>query len=207
MRLHRREWPRHGEFLLDGLQLDFADAALDGTKRGPTRRIAELLDHGPHDEALPGAEIGLPTSIDIERTVSGVDDPPGPRHRLHLVDDEANRTANDLARGWAISSGGFGRGEWKFISAGHPVGLQLGSHMSAERSDYPAREAPLGQLERAFIDEFVRARGYDPLTLSELPEQERHALLKEASVYASAKLSEVESRAHLIHELHHTPRD
>ena len=66
----------------------------------------------------------------------------------------------------------------------------------------PASEAPLGQLERALIDEFVRAQGHDPLKLADLPELEREALLKEASVYASGRLSEVETRSHFVHEIH-----
>ena len=74
--------------------------------------------------------------------------------------------------------------------------------MSAERPDTPPLEDPCGQLERAFIDEFVRMQGYDPLELKKLPEQQRHALLKEASTYAATKLTEVESRAHFIHEIH-----
>ena len=66
-------------------------------------------------------------------------------------------------------------------------------------------EAPLGQLERALIDEFIRARGHDPLRLTDLPPHEREALLKDASVYASAKLTEIESRSHFLHELHDSP--
>jgi hypothetical protein len=69
-------------------------------------------------------------------------------------------------------------------------------------SDVPAVEAPLGQLERALIDEFLRTRGYDPHKLTELPEQEREALLKQASLYASSRLTEVESRSHFVHEMH-----
>ena len=74
--------------------------------------------------------------------------------------------------------------------------------MNAERPEKPAPLAPLGQLERALIDEFVRARGYDPHNLADLPEQERETLLKQASVYASGRLSEVESRSHFLHEIH-----
>lgn len=74
--------------------------------------------------------------------------------------------------------------------------------MSAERAERSPLQAPLGQLERALIDEFVRGRGYDPLRLSELPERERETLLKEASVYASARLTEVESRSRFVHEIH-----
>ena len=63
-------------------------------------------------------------------------------------------------------------------------------------------EAPLGQLERAFIDEFVRARGHDPDKLADLPEHEREKLLADAGVYASGKLMEVEARSHFLDEIH-----
>lgn len=74
--------------------------------------------------------------------------------------------------------------------------------MTAEHPETSALPPPLGQLERALIDEFVRARGYDPLKLADLPEEEREPLLKDASVYASARLAEVESRSHFLHEIH-----
>jgi uncharacterized protein (DUF302 family) len=63
-------------------------------------------------------------------------------------------------------------------------------------------QSPLGQLERSLIDEFVRARGYDPARLSALPEGERDRLLRDASVHASSKLTEVESRSHYLDEMH-----
>ncbi len=74
--------------------------------------------------------------------------------------------------------------------------------MSAERFETSPVEAPLGQLERALIDEFVRARGYDSLKLADLPEEQRKPLLTEASVYASARLTEIESRSHFLDEIH-----
>ena len=74
--------------------------------------------------------------------------------------------------------------------------------MSADRSDPTAFDAPFGRLERALIDMFLHARGFDAQKLAELPEQEREALLKEASTAASVKLAEVESRAHYLHEIH-----
>lgn len=74
--------------------------------------------------------------------------------------------------------------------------------MSTEQPETRPLEAPLGQLERALIDEFVRARGYDPLKLKEVPDEERRALLKEASLYASGRLSEVEARSHFLDEIH-----
>jgi hypothetical protein len=67
----------------------------------------------------------------------------------------------------------------------------------------PPLETPLGQLERTLIAEFVRARGYDPLRLAELSEHDRITLLKEASIYASGKLTEMESREHFLDEIHH----
>jgi hypothetical protein len=57
-------------------------------------------------------------------------------------------------------------------------------------------------LEQSFIDDFIRMRGHDAASLRALPPAERGALLKEASTYAAAKLSEVESRAHYVHDIH-----
>ncbi len=74
--------------------------------------------------------------------------------------------------------------------------------MSAEQAAATPLHAPLGELERAIIDQFVRARGYDPLTLHALPEDERETLLKEASLHASAKLAEIEARSHFLAEIH-----
>ena len=74
--------------------------------------------------------------------------------------------------------------------------------MNTGRLEMSPLEAPLSQLERALIAEFVRARGFDPLALADLPEHERKALLKDASIYASGKLTEVESREHFLDEIH-----
>lgn len=61
------------------------------------------------------------------------------------------------------------------------------------------------ELERAFIAEFLQQRGHTVETLQTLPEAEAHALLQEASVYASCRLTEVESRAHYVDEMHRSP--
>jgi hypothetical protein len=74
--------------------------------------------------------------------------------------------------------------------------------MSTENPARPAVRAPYGELERSLIDQYLRARGHDPAHLDALPEPVRDALLKEASTYASAKLTEVESRSHLIDAMH-----
>lgn len=63
-------------------------------------------------------------------------------------------------------------------------------------------EDPESQLERALIDEFLRARGLDVSAVHRLPEEEAKRVWTEASVYAAAKLAEVEARAHFVHEIH-----
>jgi hypothetical protein len=68
-----------------------------------------------------------------------------------------------------------------------------------------AVEPPLARLERSLIDEFVRAQGFDPLKLSDLPAEKRETLLRDASVFASSKLAEVESRSHFLDEIHGGP--
>jgi hypothetical protein len=65
-----------------------------------------------------------------------------------------------------------------------------------------ALQPPLGSLERKLITEFLQLRGYDPETIDTVPEPERHAVLTEASIYASSRLTEIESRSHFVHELH-----
>jgi hypothetical protein len=74
--------------------------------------------------------------------------------------------------------------------------------MSSNPSATHSLESPLAQLERGFIEDFVRSHGYDPLKLAELPAEERERLLKGASIYASGKLVEVEARAHYLDDIH-----
>lgn len=77
--------------------------------------------------------------------------------------------------------------------------------MSAERLDEPLQD-PLAQLERSLIEEYLRHRHHDFSTLASLTPDEASALLKEASLYASGRLTEVESRAHYVGELHSAPQ-
>jgi len=74
--------------------------------------------------------------------------------------------------------------------------------MTAKEPSAPLPQVPFGQLEQSLIDEYLRMRGHDPHALSALPASERDALLKDASVYASSKLCEVESRSQFVHKLH-----
>jgi hypothetical protein len=59
------------------------------------------------------------------------------------------------------------------------------------------------QLEQAYIAEFLQRRGYTFATLRTLAQADVDALMTQASVYASARLTEVESRAHYVHDIHH----
>jgi hypothetical protein len=61
---------------------------------------------------------------------------------------------------------------------------------------------PLSELERAFMAEFLQDRGHTLESARALPPAEAHVLLQQASVYASCRLTEVESRAHFVDEIH-----
>ena len=74
--------------------------------------------------------------------------------------------------------------------------------MTAKEPDARAMGDPEGQLERALIDEFLRARGFDSAALRALPEDEAKRVLSEASVYAGSKLAQVEARARFVHAIH-----
>lgn len=81
----------------------------------------------------------------------------------------------------------------------------MGCPVMAERADR-ALEDPNAQLETALIDEFLTSRGLDRRRLQELPEAQAAQLRKEASAYATARLTELESRAHFVHEIHGATR-
>ena len=74
--------------------------------------------------------------------------------------------------------------------------------MTARDTDTRPMEDPEAQLEEALIDEFMRARGLDSSALHALPEEEAKRVLTEASVYAAARLAEIEARAKFVHAIH-----
>ncbi len=73
--------------------------------------------------------------------------------------------------------------------------------MAHEPAETPV-ESPLATLERTLIDGYIRSRGSDPDRLHELDAAAREELLKQASIYASSRLAEVDARSHYIHEIH-----
>ena len=63
-------------------------------------------------------------------------------------------------------------------------------------------EDPEAQLERAFIDEYLRLHGHEPEAVHLLPEAQRMTLLEATSIYAAGKLAEFESRSHYVQDIH-----
>jgi hypothetical protein len=74
--------------------------------------------------------------------------------------------------------------------------------MNRDLSDTPQMQDKYAQLERAFIEEFLRMNGLDSHTVLALPEDKRLAILTQASSYAAVKLAEVEARAHYVSDIH-----
>ena len=68
--------------------------------------------------------------------------------------------------------------------------------------DAPTQTDHTATLEQAYIVEYLEQRGLTLESVHELAEPDVHAVMREASIYASAKLSEVEARAHYVHDIH-----
>jgi hypothetical protein len=65
-------------------------------------------------------------------------------------------------------------------------------------------EDPQAQLARSYIEEYLRSKSFTTKSLRDLPEAEARRLRVEASTYAALKLAEVETRAHMMGEIHST---
>ena len=70
--------------------------------------------------------------------------------------------------------------------------------------DVPPMEEPLAELERRLIDEYIRAAGQDPAAVRAKGDEASWKLLTAAAIHAATKLTEVEARAHYVHDLHHS---
>jgi len=57
-------------------------------------------------------------------------------------------------------------------------------------------------LEKLLIETYLKGKGYTMEILRSMPEEEVKQLMKDASTYASGKLTEVEVKAHLMQKLH-----
>ncbi len=65
-------------------------------------------------------------------------------------------------------------------------------------------EEPHAALEKVYIEEYLHSKGHTMQSWRELSEEEARQLMREASMYASTKLAEVETKTHLVQELHGT---
>jgi hypothetical protein len=77
--------------------------------------------------------------------------------------------------------------------------------MSVEGPERPTTD-PLAQLEIALIEEYLHAHGHTLVSVHALPATVARSILCDASRYASGRLTEVESRAHYVEEIHDKSR-
>ncbi len=68
--------------------------------------------------------------------------------------------------------------------------------------DAPPLDEPQAQLERRLIEEYVRNLGLDPDAVRTCSDPAARKVLTDAAQYAALKLTEVESRAHYVRDLH-----
>ena len=73
-----------------------------------------------------------------------------------------------------------------------------------DSSDVTPIEERHGKLELALIREFLEAHGHDIVALQARTDPAARQLLTEASTYAATRLTEVEARAHYVHDIHST---
>lgn len=60
-------------------------------------------------------------------------------------------------------------------------------------------------LEWAYLEEYLKSLGYSLDQIRTLPGARARALMRDASIFASMRLSEMEARSHLVEELHGGP--
>ncbi len=73
--------------------------------------------------------------------------------------------------------------------------------LGARYADEQLPKGPQSALERRFIKEYLREKGYQLEDLKRLPLKESKQLMTEACRYASLKLAEVESKAKFRKEI------
>jgi hypothetical protein len=68
-------------------------------------------------------------------------------------------------------------------------------------------EDPLDLLERSFIDEFLRSRGYTAEVLAAMPKRAAEQVLADAAEEASLLLAQIDSRRAYLKKLRTTPEE
>lgn len=74
--------------------------------------------------------------------------------------------------------------------------------MEIQSRDLDPVEDPQAQLAKTFIEEYLNKENQSLETVHLLPEDQAKSLLVRASIYASTKMAELESRAHVVKSLH-----
>lgn len=68
--------------------------------------------------------------------------------------------------------------------------------------DQVPRPDQTAELERSLIAEYLEQHGHTTASLLALPEADRHRVMRDASLHASMRLTEVESRARYVDAIH-----
>jgi hypothetical protein len=63
-------------------------------------------------------------------------------------------------------------------------------------------EMPMAALERTYVEEYLKEKGYTLEGIQELPSEEQRKLMVEACRYASFKLAEVEAKGKFSRKIH-----
>lgn len=77
--------------------------------------------------------------------------------------------------------------------------------MPTRIADGPTARVAQAYLEHAYFEEYLKGLGYSFKDLETLPAERAKALMRDASLFASMRMSEVEARSHLLEELHGGP--
>ncbi len=81
----------------------------------------------------------------------------------------------------------------------------MGAIQPSQDTERCASEGPQSALERKYLEEYLNGKGTSLDEVHKLPKAKAQQLMREACQYASLKLAEVESRAHLRDEIHWRP--
>ena len=73
--------------------------------------------------------------------------------------------------------------------------------MKQHDPDIEPMHEPLAELERELVAAYVAGTGYDLAALRARDDADAHRILAQASLYASARLSEVEARLHYLRSI------
>jgi hypothetical protein len=71
-----------------------------------------------------------------------------------------------------------------------------------EKTSKNAVKAPHSPLERQLINQYLNSKGYIRQDLETLPQEQARALMRDACIYASLKLAEIEARSSLSQKIH-----